>query len=74
MKRILLILGMALVLTSGLSSCAVEAYPGGYYYGYGHPYWGPWHGGYYHGYAGHYRGGWHGHGYARGGHGGYHGR
>lgn len=30
-----------LILTAGLSSCVVDAYPGGYYYGYSHPYyWG----------------------------------
>jgi hypothetical protein len=72
MKRLLIILGLVFTIAIGLSSCAIEAYPGGYaygystphyYYGYGPRYYGhrEWHGGYHggHGY-GHYGHGYHG--------------
>lgn len=79
MKRWLIIIGILFVLSAGLSSCAVEAYPSSGYYYSGYPYyWGypwAWHGAYrgYHNWRGgggaHYgaRGG----GYRGGG--GYHG-
>ncbi len=61
MNRLLIILGLIIILAAGLSSCAVDLYPGGYYYGYSYPvYGGVYYRGHYHhdnGYHGGHRGG-----------------
>ena len=59
MKRLIILLCLMLVVAAGLSSCAVDAYPGAYYgyYDYGPYYYGhSWRGGYYRGDHDHDRG------------------